>query len=145
MSDSLRLHPAADRLAYVESLLAEAGLPTDDVRSKPNCFRVAVVGDAPVGTGGIEPLGSNGLLRSVVVAPSERGRGYGGALVESLADRAREGGIESLYLLTTTAADFFTAHGFQRVARESVPAPVRETAQFDELCPETATVMCKRL
>ena len=145
MSDSLRLYPAVDRIAYVESLLADAGLPTSDVRSKTDCFRVAVVGDAPVGTGGIEPLGSNGLLRSVVVAPSERGRGYGGALVEALADHAREGGIESLYLLTTTAADFFTAHGFQRVARESVPAPVRETAQFDELCPETATVMCKRL
>jgi amino-acid N-acetyltransferase len=145
MSDSLRLYPAVDRIAYVESLLDDAGLPTSDVRSKTDCFRVAVVGDAPVGTGGIEPLGSNGLLRSVVVAPSERGRGYGGALVEALADHAREGGIESLYLLTTTAADFFTTHGFQRVARESVPAPVRETAQFGELCPETATVMCKRL
>ena len=38
---------------------------------------------APVGAIGLERHGSSGLLRSLVVAPSQRGRGVGGALVAS--------------------------------------------------------------
>jgi amino-acid N-acetyltransferase len=141
VSDALELRPAADRLDAVESLLADAGLPTEDVRAKPDCFRVAVVDGTTVGVGGVEPLGTDGLLRSVVVSPAERGRGYGTALVAALEDDAREQGIETLYLLTTTAAEFFAGLGYERIDRESVPVRVRTTTQFAQLCPASATAM----
>lgn len=141
MSDPLCLRPAADRLDAVESLLADAGLPTEDVQQKADCFRIAVVVGTTVGVGGVEPLGADGLLRSVAVSPAERGRGYGTALVAALEDGAREQGIETLYLLTTTAAAFFAGLGYERVDREAVPAHVRATTQFTALCPASATAM----
>lgn len=145
MSDRVRLRPAADRLDYVETLLDGAGLPTADVQDKPDCFHIGLVDDEPVGAGGVEQLGPDGLLRSVVVAPAERGRGYGTALVAALERAARDEGIETLYLLTTAAAEFFEACGYEPVAREAVPARVRETTQFASLCPDDATAMCRRL
>lgn len=145
VSDTFRLCTAADRLDVVESLLADTGLPTEDVRAKPDRFRVAVVDGTPVGVGGLEPLGTHGLLRSVAVVPSERGLGYGGQIVDALEAEAREAGVGSLYLLTTTAAGFFADRGYERVDRAAVPSSVRGTTQFAELCPASATAMLKRL
>lgn len=146
---TVELGPAADGLAYVEGLLADAGLPTDDVRDKPECFSVALAADGAdnerVGCGGIEADGEVGLLRSVVVEPDRRGEGYGAALCAALERRARAEGIDSLYLLTTTAAEFFDAQGYERIERPAAPAAMQETTQFAELCPDSAVCMRKRV
>ncbi|PSQ50676.1 hypothetical protein BRD19_00365 [Halobacteriales archaeon SW_7_65_23] len=58
MSDAsvtLRLEQADD-LEYVEQLLAENGLPAGDVRSKPDCFFVAVQDGERVGVGSVPIL-----------------------------------------------------------------------------------------
>ena len=59
------------------------------------------------GTDGVEIYGSEDLLRSVVIMESNRGQGYGAELCDSLEEYARTNGVETLYLLTTTAALFF--------------------------------------
>ena len=143
----VELRSAADDLAYLERLLSAADLPTDDVRDNPGCFSVAVAADGNerVGCGGIEAYGEVGLLRSVVVESERRGEGYGAALYAALEDRARADGIDSLYLLTTTAADFFDSQGYERVERSAAPASVQETTQFAELCPESAVCMRKEV
>ena len=128
-------------LDRVEALLAAGGLPTDDVRAKPECFFLACDGDAVVGAGGLEAYGSDGLLRSIVVAEPYRGRGYGGALCDALEDRARERGVGELYLLTTIAAGFFRRRGYETIDREVVPPAVRQTTEFVDLCPDSATCM----
>jgi amino-acid N-acetyltransferase len=132
-------------LDYVERLLARNDLPTADVRAKPDCFQIAVVDGDRVGGGGVEPHGTDGLLRSVVVERAARGRGIGGALCEALAGVARAEGVATLYLLTTDAAGFFGGHGFERVERDAVPEAIRGTTQFDDLCPASATVMRRSL
>ncbi len=136
---------AADVLDYVERLLARNDLPTADVRANPDYFFVAFEGKDRVGVGGIERFPPDGLLRSVVVEESMRGRGVGAALCDRLEHEAAKEGIGTLYLLTTTAADFFAARGYERVDRADAPAPIRRTTQFESLCPATATVMRKRL
>lgn len=128
-------------LDRIEALLEANGLPHRDVRAKPECFFVARSGGEVVGAGGVEIRGSDGLLRSVVVGESARGQGYGTALCNALETYARENGVETLYLLTTTAADFFRRRGYEEVARESAPASIRETTEFADLCPATATCM----
>ena len=139
---SIALRPVEDGdLDRVEALLAAGGLPTDDVRAKLERFFLARNGDAVVGAGGLEAYGSDGLLRSVVVAEPYRGRGYGGALCDALEDRARENDIERLYLLTTTAAGFFRRRGYEAIAREAVPPAVRQTTEFTDLCPDSAACM----
>ena len=141
---TLRLEPAGDALAYVERLLARNGLPSD-VRTAPAGFYVARDGQRRVGAGGLERCGDAALLRSVVVERSARGEGIGTALCDALEARAAEAGVDRLYLLTTTAADFFAARGYQRVDRADVPATVRETSEFAELCPDAAAAMTKPL
>ena len=64
-----------------------------------------------------------------------------GELVEALLDEATESGIERLWLLTTTAEDFFAAIGFAPVAREAAPASIQATLEFRDLCPASATFM----
>lgn len=143
---TVTLRPAAEvGLAYVERLLRENDLPVDDVRSKPGSFYVGYDGDDPVGAGGVEVYGSEGLLRSVVVERAARGAGVGTALCEALETAAADAGVETLYLLTTTAAGFFEDRGYVRIEREEAPEAIRETAEFDSLCPATATCMRKRL
>ena len=132
-------------LAYVETLLEENGLPSRDVRAKPECFYVGCDGDGRVGVGGVEVYGSDGLLRSVVVERSARGNGFGAALCDALEGEARADGVERLYLLTTTAADFFAERGYVEIERSAAPASIRRTAEFEDLCPATATCMEKSL
>ncbi len=145
-SASLTLRRADDdALQYVERLLEANDLPSADVRDAPARFYVGYDDAAPVGVGGVEAYGADGLLRSVVVERSARGGGYGTALCEALEAEARTGGVEALYLLTTTAAGFFARRGYREVDRADAPAAVRETAQFAEFCPASATCMHKPL
>lgn len=132
-------------LGRVEAVLEANDLPSADVRQNPECFYVATAGSEFVGLGGVEADGSAGLLRSVVVTESHRGEGYGTALCEALEDRARGNGVRALYLLTATAAPFFRRRGYETVARADVPEAIRQTAEFSDLCPASATCMRKNL
>lgn len=138
---ALRLVPVTGSATeWTESLVADAGLPTEDLEEAALWVAVDTDGGR-VGCGGIEPRGEVGLLRSVVVHPKRRDEGHGRALVRALERRAREVGIDRLYLLTTDAAGFFETLGYERGDRESVPEGIEETRQFAELCPTSAAVM----
>lgn len=152
MSDAApTIRPAtADDRDRVEALLRANGLPTDDLptadlRTGRDRLLVASVGGSVVGAGGLEIHGAHGLLRSVVVAESHRGRGLGSLLCEELEAVANEAGVETLALLTTTAAGFFGERGYERIDRDAVPGTIRETAEFAELCPASATCMVRDL
>lgn len=132
-------------LDRVEATLAANDLPVEDVRSAPATFYVATVDDEFVGIGGVEVHGRDGLLRSVVVTEPNRGRGFGTALCDALEERAREAGVRTLYLLTTTAAAFFHRCGYRALDREDAPPCIRKTAEFSSLCPTSATCMQKPL
>ncbi|WP_254532900.1 arsenic resistance N-acetyltransferase ArsN2 [Natrinema gelatinilyticum] len=143
---SLTLQRAdGDDIERIKSVLDANELPSQDVRDTEPCFFLAYANTECVGTGGVEIHGSNGLLRSVVITESNRGQGYGAALCDSLEEYARTNGVETLYLLTTTAAPFFRRRGYGAVTREDVPKPIRGTTQFTDLCPASATCMAKDL
>lgn len=98
-----------------------------------------------IGAIGLEPRGADALLRSAVVAPSERGAGIGAVLYERIVARAQSGGIERLYLLTTTAAEYWARHGFTTTTRDAVPELVRLSPEFTGACPASATVMVRAI
>jgi amino-acid N-acetyltransferase len=141
---SLSLDATGD-VATVERMLAATALPTRDLRSSDATFYLARVDGERVGVGGLEVYGHDALVRSVVVAADARGNGYGRALVAALEDEARSQGIERAYLLTTTAADFFADCGYETIPRAEVPEAIRETTEFEDLCPASATCMQKSL
>jgi amino-acid N-acetyltransferase len=127
----------------LEAMLAAENLPADDIRQPGRHF--FVYGDNIEGFGGLEVYGTQGLLRSVVIASSRRGAGVGTALVAALEDEAHKRGIETLWLLTTSAADFFIKQGYVPTERSHAPTAVAASQQFAGLCPSTATCMRKAL
>jgi N-acetylglutamate synthase-like GNAT family acetyltransferase len=130
-------------LAAVEGLLTASGLPLDGVRDALATFVVAERGTDLVGVAGLEVCCDNALLRSVAVRPEWRSHGIGRALVSRLISDAESRGIHALYLLTTTADRYFPSLGFRTITRDEVPVAVRETVEFREACPASATVMCR--
>lgn len=130
-------------LDRIETLLETNGLPHRDVQSKPGCFFFGCSDAEVVGIGGIEMYGSNGLLRSVVIGESVRGQGYGTAMCAELENHAKNNGVDTLYLLTTTAPDFFRKRGYESIGRGETPPVIQRTAEFQELCPTSAVCMKK--
>jgi amino-acid N-acetyltransferase len=131
--------------ASVLRLLTANGLPTDGLGDHWQTTIVARDADRVVGSAALEVYADGALLRSVSVDPAMQGQGLGGALVAAAIRLAEEGRVEALYLLTTTADNYFPRFGFSRIARADVPAGVQRSVEFTSACPSTAVVMRKSL
>jgi amino-acid N-acetyltransferase len=139
---ALEIRPAKARdFEEVRALLGLAGLPTADVADDAGAYFLAVRAAELLGCVGLERHGNFGLLRSLAVTPDARGQGVGAALIRTVLEAARSQEVRALYLLTTTAAEYFPRVGFQEIDRTQVPASVRASSEFASLCPSTATVM----
>ena len=142
----MKIREATNRdLDAVESLLSANNLPLDGVKENFSSFVVAEDRGEIAGAIGLEKFGSAALLRSAVVSPDYRGSGVGRRLVERLLERAEKEGIEELFLLTTTAENYFPRFGFARTNRSDVPALVKTSAEFQGACPDSAVVMTRRI
>lgn len=141
------LRPAcADDLSRIKSLLSSCQLPTDDLTPAGlSRFLVATAGDGIGGVCGIEAFGADGVIRSLAVDPALRGQGVGARLVAENERKAREAGVEKLYLLTTTARDYLLRQGYALIEREMAPEAVRSHPQFRGLCPASAQCLFKTL
>jgi len=131
----------AEEMDALRAALVEAELPVDDI-SEPGRLFFRLDGKADfVAWAGLELHRSDALVRSVVIGAQERGTGRGTRLVRELIDEARRLGISRLWLLTTSAASFFARFGFKEVSRDVVPAVIRGTREFRDICPTSATCM----
>lgn len=134
--------PGGGELGAIDALIRASALPAEVVRDRfPEAYVVARRGGEIVGVAALEVHGRDGLLRSVAVAPGERGRGTGIALVAERLSMARARGLESVYLLTTTAAPLFRRFGFAPADRAGAPAALSASPEFAALCPSSATCM----
>ena len=135
-----------EALAEVLALLRESSLPVAGVARHFDSFLVARAGDGSlVGCVGLEVYDDVGLLRSLAVANGARGSGLGARLVERLFDLARSKGVESLYLLTTTAEDYFLRLGFERLLREAADPKLAASEELRGACPASAVLMRRRV
>lgn len=90
-------------------------------------------------------LGKVGLLRSLAVKDAARGHGCGSELVKEAERHAAANGVEALYLLTTTAEEFFRSQGYVEMERASLPDAIQRTKEFSMLCPSSSVAMVKYL
>jgi len=128
----------------LRSALEAAELPTDDLTDAGRrFFRFDASGEA-VAYGGYELHGDHALLRSVVVLPEQRGRGFGTMATEEVLRRASAAGARDAYLLTTTAEAFFQRAGFVSIDRSEVPQAILETRQAASIC-STAALLVRKL
>ena len=134
--------PTGDERAAIEALARASGLPTEVVRDRfPDAYVVARRDGAVVGVAALEAHDRSSLLRTVAVAPSERGHGTGLALIADRLAAAWANRLDSAYLLTTTAAPLFRRFGFAVADRASVPAALAASPELAALCPSSATCM----
>lgn len=134
-----------NRLPTMRALLASCQLPHGDLDLSRGMFVGLYKGEELIGCGGVELHGQNGLLRSVALQASARGKHLGRQIIQHLEDRARKKGLASLYLLTETAGEFFDHHHYQAVARDKVPDAIKESTEFAHVCRSTAVAMVKHL
>jgi amino-acid N-acetyltransferase len=140
------IEPATDRdLAAVRKLLEQHHLPLDGVAEHLDTMLVARDGSTVVGTAALELYSEGALLRSVAVDSSVQGRHLGHQLTEAALRLAQANGIDTVYLLTTTAEQFFPKLGFESITRDQVPVTVQASVEFRTACPASAAVMRKRL
>lgn len=131
--------------AEVIGLLNALNLPTVDLPASLENFLVARDPDSLIGTVGLELYGTTALLRSLAVAQDQQGKGLGNLLYQAVIDLAKEKGVTEVYLITNTAAAFFTRQGFTKVERAAVPVTIQQTAQFSAVCPSSATIMYRSI
>jgi amino-acid N-acetyltransferase len=148
MGDTIKVENflPADKKEVLD-LLSEAGLPIDDLTDeKMKNFMIARDSDGSIiGVVGIEMYGDSGLLRSLAVSSAYRRKGLGRLLTHKIESFARQNGIKALYLLTMTAADYFPEIGYQATPRDKLPAPIKKTDEFKNLCPVSAKCLFKVL
>ena len=130
----------------VKQVLETCELPHEDIKaSHLHDFWILRDDNEIAGVVGIEPLVRFALLRSLAVLPRHRYKGIATRLTIKAEEYARSQKAEVLYLLTTTAEGFFKKNGYRNADRASVPPLVRETTEFQAVCPESAVCMYKNL
>ena len=146
MDMDTRIERASDGdAADVVALLERNRLPIDGLRDLLATAIVARESGRIVGSAALEIYRDGALLRSVAVAPERQHHGLGRQLTDAAIQMARALRMPALYLLTTTAEQYFPKFGFERIERHEVPQSVQESIEFKSACPATATVMRKAL
>jgi amino-acid N-acetyltransferase len=132
-------------LPAVLALLERVGLPPVGLGDHLASTLVARDANSIVGSAALELYGDVALLRSVAVDQRLRGHGLGRQLTRAALDLARQHGVDTVYLLTETATDFFPRFGFQPIARADVVPAVQQSVEFACACPASAAVLALNL
>lgn len=146
MTSTITIRPAsATDFHKACALLQSEALPTIDLRPELQHFFLAFDQEQAIGLIGLDPYGSSGLLRSMIVLPVYRNHGVAARLIATLEAHATGLGIRQLFLITNTAAGYFQQKGFGMVQRDALPGDLATSAEFNGLCPESSTIMTKSL
>jgi amino-acid N-acetyltransferase len=146
MKKEMNFRPAAQAdWPAIEALLLAAKLPLDGAQGHLDNFVVGEADGRLQCIGGFEQYGATALLRSVAVDAGLRGSGVGEQLLDKVRGLAKEQGVSELYLLTTTAADFFGKRGFRVIGRADTPSALQASREFQGVCPASATAMVAKL
>jgi amino-acid N-acetyltransferase len=144
--NTLQLQIATTELQrqQVIDLLLQHQLPVTDIDDDKILYLLQD-GEKMAGTAGLEIFEDCALLRSVSVIKDAQGRGYGKFINTAIEQYVKDAGINCLYLLTTTAKQFFEKQGYCVINRNDAPESVKQTAEFSSLCPASAVVMKKHI
>lgn len=137
--------PISDNKA-IATLLETCRLPAADAVASESMlfFGISQQGQLQALVG-LELGNGCALLRSLAVAPAQRCQGLGRVLLQHAEQHARRLDIGTLYLLTTDASGYFQQYAYQACAREHAPQAIRDTRQFQQLCPASAQLMSKNI
>jgi N-acetylglutamate synthase-like GNAT family acetyltransferase/protein-tyrosine-phosphatase len=130
-------------LDAIKRLLVGSLLPSRDVGGARQRFIVASENGRLIGCAGLQLAGPDGLVRSMAVHWTRRNAGLGSRLHQRLLFEAQLTGVRTLYVVTSTAEDFFAGHGFKKVAAGAVPPELQASEEFTAFVPGGSTVMSR--
>ncbi|MCW6511882.1 GNAT family N-acetyltransferase [Hyphomicrobiales bacterium BP6-180914] len=109
--------------------------------------RYGLFGGTTVGFGGLEPYGTDVLLRSLCVMPIFHRRGIGRNITLLLMTRALDLGARQAYALPSTqeSSAFFQSLGFAPIPRPAAPPAILATRQASGLCPASTPLLTRRI
>lgn len=144
--NTLHLQVAAgeQQRRQVIALLEQHKLPVSDIDDDKILYLLQD-GEDVVGTVGLEIFEDCALLRSVSVVKEKQGKGYGAFMNAAIEQYVKDAGISCLYLLTTSARNFFDKQGYCAISREEAPAAIKQSQEFTSLCPSSAVLMKKKI
>ncbi len=145
MNDILLSKIQSVHIASAINILKRNNLSYSDLMDSKIYMLGAFKGNELIGICGLEIYGNTGLFRSLVVAENYRTTGIGKRLHQSILAQSLVHGLNQLYLLTTSAETYFEKLGWEKVKRDEVQEDVKKSAEFSELCPDTAICMMFRL
>jgi len=145
MEEIIYTYAVLENLTAIEQLLMECELPYQDVVNHLAHFVVAKKHENLIGVIGLEVMSTMGLVRSLAVSPSFRGKRIAKELYSRILAYAHLKGINELHLLTLTAEGFFAKLGFEKIERDKTPTEIQATEEFQSFCPATAVCMVKNI
>ena len=134
-----------DQRPSVIALLQSEKLPVEDLPATLENFFIALYEGNVIGAIGLEQYGQYALLRSMIVSREHRNKNIAAALIKQLENHCEIQQINTIYLLTETAPDYFSRKGYRKITREEVPDAVKVSFEFSHVCPVSAIVMKKEL
>ncbi|PJZ53102.1 GNAT family N-acetyltransferase [Leptospira adleri] len=130
----------------VLDLPQDKGLPVEDLKNQDLNLFIGFGNESELKAAiGLELPGKFALLRSLAVVEDFQKKGLGTQPVRRIEDLARLLPIETLFLLTTTAKEFFLKLGYREVERDSLPEEIKRTEEFVSLCPASSSILEKKL
>ncbi|MFV8826313.1 GNAT family N-acetyltransferase [Alkalihalobacterium sp. APHAB7] len=132
MSIVIRIAEAKDLLP-IQRLVAKAGLTEEGIEKRLDHFLVVETDEKEiVGTVGIEPIGNDGLLRSLVIKSEHWNAKIGLDFLEIALAYAKQKELDQLYLITHRSLEFFEYLGFKIIEDEHIPEHVENSPHFGQ-------------
>jgi len=142
MSKSPVLTPlSADYYPDIYRLLEAADLPNEDIDEIEITFWGVLQEERVIAVIGLQIFGDAGLMRSLAVDANHRNQSWAEDLIKELLKHCQILHLETVYLLTTTAKKYFHHRGFMEISRDHLPAEIKKSTVYEDLCPQDATAM----
>jgi len=139
---SMNIHTAKiPDLPDILTLLKASALPVAGIDEHVETTLIARDQGKIMGCAAVEVYGQAGLLRSVAVEAGRRGEGLGERLTKAALELARQRGVRTVYLLTTTASHFFPRFGFTAIPRSELDPALAQSEELRGACPASALAM----
>lgn len=128
----MRPHYATEKdLPEIEALLRACALSIEGVRAHIEQYIVVRDNAGLLGCVGIEQSGTVGLLLGLAVAQRARSAGLGELLISAIVADARQRGVESIFVQTTSASAYFARFGFAPIGTsQEVPRALLPSQEF---------------
>ncbi|OIJ11759.1 hypothetical protein BKP37_15050 [Anaerobacillus alkalilacustris] len=129
-------------LLPIQHLLAKASLSKRGIEQNIDNFLVVEDPNKKIiGTVGIEPIGKDGLLRSLVLTSENWNAKIGLNFIELAVSYGKQKGYENLYLLTNSSLPFFEYIGFEILDEDKIPVHLKQSEHFAQYVEGVTKVM----